>query len=545
MGTTLAQGAPNVSAKAVQSIELLSAGPGDHRVELPVRPAGRSTTPRQRELLADFLALLRENSVVLSRSHPESLANALRLYAALITRVPHWGGEAIVTSTIQRLPAAWVWLLQTRSPMETLQLLRQGDVEGALHTVPEDSRARAAGTLQSLIDPEEIGLSILTILVSGEAQQGHTQDALLAMPAGHRAPRPLQSSPSLVAPRLDLMEAFAGGERQWLGGNNGGVETGCAGVALLLRACVDIRLPALVEGVGYPSQGLLTSLRALIVALGLRWSGTPGIVNGRIDAGLSVLAGLESAPRLDALHEMWANTRPEAHARFQAALLRILAGQRLVSESILHLYGIPMGDDNTALVAGHATAGLWPLGQVIGAKVNVGQMVTEWLNLWEEATGRRADLVVCDGSLADVTDLRPDSAALAVVLVPEGPLADPGAAPEELVTTHRTSREALLAALAGLEYGRLGVPDADLTLALTAIAVLRVWARWLRQFAASTTPYLLENFIRRPGQVSVGAQEITVNLEPRPLDIVIDVAGYSARLERVPWLDHRHLRLQL
>jgi hypothetical protein len=89
------------------------------------------------------------------------------------------------------------------------------------------------------------------------------------------------------------------------------------------------------------------------------------------------------------------------------------------------------------------------------------------------------------------------------------------------------------------------VPDADLTLALTAIAVLRVWARWLRQFAASSIPYILDNFIRRPGRVYVGAHEITVDMEPRPLDIAIEVAGYSARLERVPWLDHRHVCLQL
>jgi hypothetical protein len=173
------------------------------------------------------------------------------------------------------------------------------------------------------------------------------------------------------------------------------------------------------------------------------------------------------------------------------------------------------------------------------------QIVTEWQKLWEEATGSRPGLVVCDGSLAGVTGLRPDSAALAVVLVPEGPLADPSAAPRELAATHRTGREALLAALAGLEYGRLGVPDADLTLALTAIAVLWVWAHWLRQFAASSIPYLLDNFIRRPGRVYVDAHEITVDMEPRPLDIVIDVAGYSARLERVPWLDHRHVRLQI
>jgi hypothetical protein len=114
----------------------------------------------------------------------------------------------------------------------------------------------------------------------------------------------------------------------------------------------------------------------------------------------------------------------------------------------------------------------------------------------------------------------------------------------ELGAAHRTGHEALLAAWAALEDGRLGLPEADLTIALTAMASLRVWARWLRQFAASSVPYLLANFIRRPGWVYTDDHSVLVEMEPRPLDIIIDMAGYTADLERIPWLGQRRVRFQ-
>ncbi len=47
----------------------------------------------------------------------------------------------------------------------------------------------------------------------------------------------------------------------------------------------------------------------------------------------------------------------------------------------------------------------------------------------------------------------------------------------------------------------LGLPEADLTITLTAIALLRLWARWLRQFGDSSVPYVLKNFVRRAGRI--------------------------------------------
>jgi hypothetical protein len=371
----------------------------------------------------------------------------------------------------------------------------------------------------------------------------------------------------LGEPSLGLAGSLVDGESQALVAADMGIETGCAGLFLLLRAILDARLPLLVEGAGYPSQGMRypepcplglslgtkpephrravegpTRLGAALIALGLRWAGEPGIINGQIDAGLSLWAGLENPPTLETLHEIWSNTGPADHARFQAALLRILAGQRLVRGSLLHLYRVPVGGGNTALVAGDETAGLWPLGRVIETIAEVVGIVTEWLDVWEEATGCRPTIVVGDESL--LAALQRDPGVPDVVVVPETGLSGLSDSSDELATTHRAGREALLAALEALDDGRLGVPEADLTTALAAVVLLHVWARWLRQFAASSVPYLLTNFIRRPGRVYTDANSILVEMEPRPLDVVIHMAGYTAELERVPWLGHRRVRFQ-
>jgi hypothetical protein len=110
---------------------------------------------------------------------------------------------------------------------------------------------------------------------------------------------------------------------------------------------------------------------------------------------------------------------------------------------------------------------------------------------------------------------------------------------------HRAGRERLLAALAALEGGELGLPAADLTVALTALAILRLWARWLRQFAGSSAPYLLAQFIQRPGRFYRRADGLLIELERRPLDLVLDIAGYTADLERVPWLGGQKIRFQV
>ena len=87
------------------------------------------------------------------------------------------------------------------------------------------------------------------------------------------------------------------------------------------------------------------------------------------------------------------------------------------------------------------------------------------------------------------------------------------------------------AALASLEAGRLGLPEADLTFALASVAVLRLWARWLPRFGASSVPFLLEHFIRRRGRLFIGERRLEVELEPSGFDVVLEMAGYLGDLE--------------
>ena len=64
-------------------------------------------------------------------------------------------------------------------------------------------------------------------------------------------------------------------------------------------------------------------------------------------------------------------------------------------------------------------------------------------------------------------------------------------------------------------------------------------------FADSSIPYLLTNFIRRPGHISTYQNGLLVELEHRPLDMVIDMAGYLAELEAVSWLEQRRVRFRV
>jgi hypothetical protein len=108
-------------------------------------------------------------------------------------------------------------------------------------------------------------------------------------------------------------------------------------------------------------------------------------------------------------------------------------------------------------------------------------------------------------------------------------------ADENISARHRLGAEHLQEAWATLEDPSPALVPAY----LVAFGLLRLWARWLRQFSDSSIPYLLEQFIRRPGRLYPGETGLWVELEPRPLDIVVELAGYMAPLEGVPWLGGR------
>ena len=107
----------------------------------------------------------------------------------------------------------------------------------------------------------------------------------------------------------------------------------------------------------------------------------------------------------------------------------------------------------------------------------------------------------------------------------------------EMVPAAEESAMALREALDALGSDHLHLPLADLTLALVSNSLLRLWAGWLRQFSSSSVPYLLRNFIRRPGRIARIGDGLLVEMARLPLDIVIDMAGYVAHFQArsEPW----------
>ena len=75
--------------------------------------------------------------------------------------------------------------------------------------------------------------------------------------------------------------------------------------------------------------------------------------------------------------------------------------------------------------------------------------------------------------------------------------------------------------------------------------LLAAWARWLPGLAHSSSNYLLENFIRRPGIITLDRHTITVELERRSLDEILKLSGYLDETSPVPWLKNRTIKYRL
>src|SRR5690606_24882890 len=161
-------------------------------------------------------------------------------------------------------------------------------------------------------------------------------------------------------------------------------------------------------------------------------------------------------------------------------------------------------------------------GQCLEASASIVRILSTWLADWHDKTGDQP-IVVARPQLAQHLRNLPD---LVVAVEGQEPANDEAEA--AFVQAHQQSQSALASAMVALDSGQLGLPQTDLSIALLSVALLRVWARWLNRFAASSVPYLLDNFIRRAGRISMTDQIIRVEMESRPLDIVLEMAGYLA-----------------
>ncbi|MBS1789195.1 MAG: hypothetical protein JST85_15830 [Acidobacteria bacterium] len=517
-------------------LELLQGGAVE-KTDLPVRPAAQGPTPRQRELMSDLLTAFGENDLRLDwPAEPVTddsavAANALKLYAALVARAPRWADDPVATALIQQLVTAWFWLRQSQRPMEMLWRLRERDLAGALQTLPVSKRDVPAFKFATVLGDQ--ALALLYRITSS--------DQRLSLASGESNDTSNASSQMARHQLIGNEQEIVPGDGQEVDDGAAGlsIETAYAGVGLLLRAVVDTRLWALVKESGCPGSETLPGLSAMLLGVGLRLGVEKTDPEPQLDPGLCRLAGLDHPVTVEQLRAVWAEASAADCWQFQSALLRIVAGQRLLQASTIHLFQVELGDGRKALVVGDETARLWPLGNVIEPDGDVAPVVARLIETWLEAAGRKPERIVADDSLAVIAALGLECDELIFAAHAES------LAPSEAEEIHRAGRKALQDILRDFNQRHLNLPNADLMMDLTATILLRMWARWLRQFADSSIPYLLDNFIHRSGSVSLNEDALWVELEQKPLDIVLEMAGYTADLWLTPWLKQRRVRFQL
>lgn len=293
------------------------------------------------------------------------------------------------------------------------------------------------------------------------------------------------------------------------------LQTRCAGAALLLRVLLDARMTLLYRDTGFAAQR--PGLDGLVLALLLALVGPAGTVDEDIDSGLLFLTGLITRPdglepirTAAGLRERWRGAgAPDA---WQALWLHLLDSQHLLQPQALLLYRLQHSGQDL-LVAGDASGNLWPLVATEGER----GAAMRWPETWQQVTGQAPQMIT-------------------KALLEE--------AGEERTAIYHDGAQRLPAVLDTLAGHTSLDPAWDYSLALAANSILRLWARWLRGFSESSAQFLLDNFIHRPGTITHRAGRLFIALEPRPLDIILPMAGYLDPLQ-IPWMGVANLTFEI
>lgn len=453
-------------------------------------PALRVLTSRQQRIATDLLQLLLRDGAALDGAHPSGAANHIRLYASLVERAAQDADDAFARCAVESVLQAWTWLTRGDRAV-VIDLLRAGRIEQAIALTP-------------VIDASEARAIQLTVAMFG---QRAAVEALSVLP--QKGTGRAESSDAGTA-------------------SGGSIATRCAGVFLLSRAVLDIHLQAIVSAADAGGTGTLT-LDMVLAALALRWGGDDSAAGSgaALDEGVRLFAGLPGPDSLPALCDRWAAVDVQTLRLLQEAAFTMLAGLRAVAGSVLHIHEVRLDSALTAVVAGLESGDIWPLAAIVDPD-SVAPVVSRWIDVWAATLGQPPQLVVSERWIHAALAER----GIEARFVAEGAAGASG----------DPAGEALSRGLDAIAAARVGLPDVDLTIATLAISVLRVWARWLGHFADSTAPYLLDRFVRRPGYLDVTDDSLVVTLEPRPLDLVVEKAGYMDVLAAVPWLGDRRLR---
>ena len=269
-----------------------------------------------------------------------------------------------------------------------------------------------------------------------------------------------------------------------------GIPTAAAGAFLLLRAVKDLRLTALARRAEYPAAGA-EGAGWFVAALAARWAGLP--LGTDPDPGLLALAGLDAPFEFESFRRAWADADGRRARGFQTALARMLLGHRMFGDPARIALAVVPHRGGWAALAGDEAAQVWPFAAPLdAADTPLAEWVEAWQTDWQAITGAPAEVV------------------------------------------HIAAPPALAAAVECFTADSVGDPHADVTLAATAQAALRAWARWLPRFGGASTPYLLAQFVRRPGRVFRDDAGLLIELDPRPLDVALQMSGYLDPIEPPP-----------
>lgn len=377
-----------------------------------VRRAPARLTTRQRSILRDLGAACRSGSPALEVRRGDCAENRLRLYAALTSRAEHWADDPVAGELLGSV----------------LRELAQGEGERPL---------------------------LAELAALGVDMPGLVRDTMTNTGTGVMPP----AAPARPGPRSAATDF--------------GTYSDVAGVALLIRAALDVRVSALASAAGFLSDrdALAAALTALVGA------GSP-----EPDPALNLI--LEE-PQSDLAAPLSVLTAPGgdlARRVFEGKLLRALGARGMLSGAPRAV--VRRAEGKTVMIGGIDRPSLWPLTQVVHDPHEVEPTLVRWREQWSQAVAGPARSFPWVGD-----DDRPDL-ALARVLDQVRPIS-PGA----------------------------------LTVAATGLVLVRVWGRWLPGLGHSSLHYLLEQFIHRPGTVHRDGDHVWVTLDRRELDTVLGLSG--------------------
>ncbi len=452
-------------------------------------------TPKQKRLLFDLAGL---DKGIVTRYVPaqDFHALALGMYAALVDRAPGWAGSHLAAKVVEGYAKCLHVVRRSSHPFAVLHQIEQGRLEDACGMLPPDQRVR-------LVE----GFEVVNALEDGVE--------LLGSWLRPRMPKPVGSD-----------EYF---------------DTDCAGVFLLLRTLNDLGIVELAQKLAYPTDGIVEDSGLLTVPLISRLSGLDP-QKGRIDRGILILSSSPQSESLESLAQIWKRVSDEEHRCFQQAFVKTLVGRRLVKSKEVHIYNLEAKDWDGrygigCLVAGGSKEAVWPFGALLETPARAEQHIGLCIQAWRQA-GIDIDRLIIDESL--IEGFHALDCPINMVSVPK--VGRWRTDVDTISDNHNQGKRAVQLTLSAFEHGVLGAENPDLVLGLLANTVVRAWAGWLRGFSSSGSAYLLDNALRRKGRIHCNPGYWEIEMEPRPLDVVVRMAGYCNVLERVSWLGGKSLR---